>query len=337
MKHDLTERAVRGHWRRILGTGVAALVLAIGIAACGSSGDESESEGKSASEPITVGLLTADLENAAFVEQNELFEEMITESGGKAKVGVYNGDPVKELQITEDWINSGSVDAITGSIFTDGFQSGLEFASANKMPVVLVGSVPEKPLEEGQSTITVDFIEYGETGGEILAKCVNDRLGGKAKVAVLTVPGHADAHVNERFEGQEDALMKGAPGAEIVAEQPGEEEELKSYQAVQTMLLAQPGINTVISLADGASLGALKALKEAGKSSSELCLVGMNASATGLAALKAGDFYGVVHQNQDLIHSIAFEAIQALVADFGDPKYSEQAIVVPDYFEAQYK
>jgi ribose transport system substrate-binding protein len=311
------------------------VVVALLAAGCGGSDNDSGSTGSggtatttagAAQKPFTVGMLVNSLDRQFFVDQVKQLTALVEQAGGKLVTGVYDNDPVKELHIAQDWIQSGQVDVITGGLLVQGFQPALDLAAEKKVPVVLIGAEPTKPLQAGQTSVVQNFKQWGEVVGEELARCVQDRLGGRGEVAILTGPDVPGPVVVDRIAGMKEKLASGAPGAKFVAEAPGNDTQLTSLQAIQTILQAHPDINVVGSVGDDGELGALKALENAGRDATKLCLVGPGMGDASLAALRAGRFYAVTDIGLDQIYRTVIDAVVALHQNINDPRFSKQVL-----------
>lgn len=129
----------------------------------------------------------------------------------------------------------------------------------------------------------------GKVLAEAAAAHIRTRLGGKAKVVLLT---HDNLQfLAPRFTAMRDTLRR-LPGVTIVADiSPATVDRAGGYRTMKTILLAQPKIDVVLG-ADTVVLGALDALREAGKSRSTQFLGGIDGERLAVAELKkAGSPY----------------------------------------------
>jgi ribose transport system substrate-binding protein len=340
-----TSRLPRPRRARWLPAFLAALfLLAVVAVGCGSS-DETDTSGDtsaattegSGSEPasFTAGWMLQSLEDEFFVDQQREMEEIFPELGGEVVFLDSKYDPTRQLQLAQNWLNTGQVDAIAGSVVDiNAFQPVLDQAAKEEVAVVLLGFEPEK-LQVGQSVITQDFKKWGVLGGEAMGKCINERYDGKAEVALLTGPNLPGPVIKDREIGLKEGLEKTAPEAEIVAEAPGENNRLKGLQAMQTVLQAHPDVKGVMSIADEGQLGAMQAFKTAGEDPSELCIIGMDNGTEAHEAFENGEFYSQIDIGVRKLYEMTAEAAAALAENLEDPKYSEQ-VVVTDTFKPLY-
>jgi ribose transport system substrate-binding protein len=128
----------------------------------------------------------------------------------------------------------------------------------------------------------------GKVLGDEAAAYIRTRLNGKAKVVLLT---HDSLQfLAPRFVAMRDAL-KDLPGVVIVADiSPLTVDEAGGAAMMRTILLADADIDVVLG-ADTVVLGALAALREAGKARSDQFLGGIDGEPAAVNEIKAGGPY----------------------------------------------
>ena len=128
----------------------------------------------------------------------------------------------------------------------------------------------------------------GKVLGDAAAAYIRERLGGKAKVVLLT---HDSLQfLAPRFVAMRDAL-RDMPGVAIVADiSPLTVNKEGGKTTMQTILLAQPNIDVVLG-ADTVVLGALSALREAGKARNDQFLGGIDGEPEAVAEIRKGGPY----------------------------------------------
>lgn len=126
----------------------------------------------------------------------------------------------------------------------------------------------------------------GKVLAEAAANYIRTRLGGKAKVALLT---HDSLQfLAPRFTAMRDTL-RAMPGVTIVADiSPATVDKQGGYRTMKTILLAQPNIDVVLG-ADTVVLGALAALREAGKARPDQFLGGIDGEHEAVVEIRKGD------------------------------------------------
>jgi ribose transport system substrate-binding protein len=126
----------------------------------------------------------------------------------------------------------------------------------------------------------------GKVLGEAAATYIKERLGGKARVVLLT---HDSLQfLAPRFVAMRDSL-KDIPGATVVADiSPLTVNKEGGAATMRTILLAHPVIDVVLG-ADTVVLGALAALRAAGKARADQFLGGIDGEPEAVAEIKKGD------------------------------------------------
>lgn len=148
-----------------------------------------------------------------------------------------------------------------------------------------VGTVVPPP-----ATTILNAPQYltGKVLGDEAANYIRTRLGGKARVVLLT---HDSLQfLAPRFTAMRDSL-KTLPGAVIVADiSPLTVDEAGGAAMMRTILLANPDVDVVLG-ADTVVLGALAALRQAGKARDGQFLGGIDGEPAAVEEIKRGGPY----------------------------------------------
>ena len=151
---------------------------------------------------------------------------------------------------------------------------------------VYVGAIVPPPAT---TILNAPQYQTGKVLAEAAATYIRTHLGGQAKVVLLT-------HDNLQFLAPRFAAMRDTfrrlPGVTIVADiSPATVDKAGGYRTMKTILLAQPKVDVVLG-ADTVVLGALYALREAGKARPTQFLGGIDGEREAVAELKkAGSPY----------------------------------------------
>ncbi len=167
----------------------------------------------------------------------------------------------KEIQLVNTYI-ARQVDAIvlsplskTASVtaLNRAREAGIKVVTYNS---TVEGGVPVSFIESDQSNL-------GAQTGQVARSYIEERLGGKARIAILAfkslLPEQSDARTGG-FKGE----ISNLPGAEIVAEQDAWLPEM-AIKKVGDILTANPEINLIWSANEGGTVGAVMAVKNAGQ------------------------------------------------------------------------
>ncbi len=181
-----------------------------------------------------------------------------------------------------------------------------------------VGAIVPPP-----ATTVLNAPQYltGQVLAEAAADYIRTRLGGKAKVVLLT---HDSLQfLAPRFTAMRDTLRT-LPGATIVADiSPPTVDQSGGYRTMKTILLAQPNVDVVLG-ADTVVLGALAALREAGKARPDQFLGGIDGEPEAVAEIKRGG--GPYKASISLASSIFGYAMGQHAADWLEGKSIPQAM-----------
>ncbi|MEO8241581.1 MAG: sugar ABC transporter substrate-binding protein [bacterium] len=146
-----------------------------------------------------------------------------------------------------------------------------------------VGTIVPPP-----ATLLLNAPQYA-TGKALTDKAVsyiNAELGGKANVVLLTQDSMQ--FLTPRFEAMRDGLSK-LPGVTIVADiAPNPVTKQGGFDTMNIILLANPDIDVVLG-GDAVVLGALEALRAAGKDRPNQFLGGIDGEPEAVAEIKKGD------------------------------------------------
>ncbi|MDR1901555.1 MAG: sugar ABC transporter substrate-binding protein, partial [Treponema sp.] len=130
--------------------------------------------------------------------------------------------------------------------------------------------------------------EYGVANGTNAAKWINEKLGGKAEVLLITLD-HVET-VKLRGDGMEDTIKKLCPNAVIVARQYAENMET-AMNITETVLQAHPNLNAIACVNDQHAIGALEAVKNMGIKNDNFYIGGADYTDEGVQKMKEPGSY----------------------------------------------
>jgi len=146
-----------------------------------------------------------------------------------------------------------------------------------------VGTIVPPPAT---SLLNAPQYETGKRLADAAAAYINDKLGGKANVVLLTQD--QIEFLAPRFQAFRDVL-KAMPGVTIVADiTPNPVNKEGGFETMSTILQAHPDIDVVLG-ADTVVLGALAALEAAGKARPDQFLGGIDGEPEAVAAIRKPD------------------------------------------------
>ncbi len=174
--------------------------------------------------------------------------------------------------------------------------------------ILLDRNVDQSLAQAGRDYLTFigsDFIEEGRRSAEWLIKASN----GKAKIIELEGTTGASA-ATERKKGFDDAV-KAQSGMQVVASQNGEFTRDKGRQVAETLLQAHPDATAIFAHNDEMALGAIAALKAAGKvPGKDVLIVSCDGEKEAVESIAAGEF-GATCECNPRFGPKAFATLQA--------------------------
>lgn len=213
----------------------------------------------------------------------------------------------EQVRIIEDLLQRGIDALVVHPSDSNGIVPAVEKAVAKNVPVVTIGTPAnsDKPLFR----TGVDYTETGAVIGEWIAK----KLKGKGNVIVLEGPPQAQ-NARERNAGISESLAK-YPGIKILASQPANFQRLMGMQVMENLLQKYNKVDAVIAANDESALGAVMAIKAAGRSEDGILVAGFDGNEDASWAIKKGQM--AVSYNTDPISS-AYCAAAYLVQYLND-------------------
>jgi ribose transport system substrate-binding protein len=202
--------------------------------------------------------------------------------GLEYRVAVARNDPVKMVEQVEVFLKSGVGALVAAPVDPPSLSRSLQRMIWSGAYVGTVVPPPATSLLNAPQYLT------GKVLGDAAATYIRDRLGGNAKVVLLT---HDSLQfLAPRFVAMRDSL-KNIPGAVVVADiSPQTVNKEGGFTAMRTILLAHPSVDVVLG-ADTVVLGALDALKAVGKTRPDQFLGGIDGEPEAVAEIKKGGPY----------------------------------------------
>lgn len=164
-----------------------------------------------------------------------------------------------------------------------------------------------------------DNVEGGYLAGKAMGEYFKDAAG-KVEVGLIEgVPGHANA------EARKSGFLKGIgeySNIECVASQTANFSIDQAYPVMQNMIQAHPNLKAVFACSDQMALGAIAAIKDAGKTG-EIEVFSFDATDVGLDAVRAGTMVGTVAQYPE---EMGYKGVETAVEALSNPnaKFDEK-------------
>ncbi|MDQ1130050.1 D-ribose ABC transporter substrate-binding protein [Microbacterium sp. SORGH_AS_0888] len=243
--------------RKALVALAAAGALVMGLSGCagGTTGGATNSGGAAGG---LITIIVNDPANPYWKTEGDIAAAEAKQLGYQATVGAHKGDTNTENTLIDTAIANKSVAIILDPANADGSIAAVKKADAAGIPVFLVNA------EINQSGIAkAQLVSNNAQGAALGAQQWESQMGGKGTyVELLGAP--SDNNAQTRSNGYATVLSQ-YPDLVKVGQEVADWDRTKGHDKMQSLLQANPSLNGVISGNDEMALGAIAALKEAGK------------------------------------------------------------------------
>ncbi|PPI40653.1 MULTISPECIES: substrate-binding domain-containing protein [unclassified Rathayibacter] len=324
---------------RYIGLGSVAILAALGMTACSSSGPGSSDAGSTAGSGDGVGvtLIVKTTTNPFFVAMEDGAKEAATSAGVNLTLaaGKEDGDEDTQIQAIENAISKGDKGILitpNGPSVVDAIQKARDAG----LFVIALDTAPD-PADAVDITFATDNFTAGEAIGEWTAAQLD---GKKATIAMLDL---FDDKVVSVDYNRDQGFLTGM-GIDVADDQTnGDEAKTGSYSggdyeivgneatqgaedggrtAMETLLSKNPDVNVVYTINEPAAYGAYQALQAAGKEK-DVLLVSIDGGCAGVKNVKEGLIGATAQQYPVKMAQLGVEAIAQLAEDGTKPSTSE--------------
>jgi ribose transport system substrate-binding protein len=244
----------------------------------------------------TVALVLKTLNHPFFVDMRRGAQEAADRLGVTLQVQAADReiDVEKQMQIVENMIQTGIQALVITPSGSREIVSALVKAKNAKVPIIVVDTRVDAKAAADAGVTTETFVGSDNyAGGKLAGEYLVKVTGGKAHVGILEgIPGHETG--DSRLRGFRDAV-KEAAGVTVVASQPANWERDQGFNVFQNMLQAHPDIDSVFACSDLMALGAIEAIRAAGKTG-KIRVIGFDALDDAKKAIAAGTMEASVAQ-----------------------------------------
>ena len=207
-------------------------------------------------------------------------------------------DPQKQAAMIEDCIARNPDVIAVNAVDPAAVVAPIKKAFEAGIPVVTQNA---NCAPEGYQYLTSFIGSQSYDQGYAVGKMMVGKLG-DADAGVIFLggmPGQTD-YVN-RVQGSMDAWADAGASYTVLADQPAEWSKDKALAVMQDLLTRYPeGIDAVYAVDDPMAIGALEAIKAAGREK-EIAVFGTNGNVDACEAIAAGDMYGTALQMSYLV------------------------------------
>ncbi|MEI5994381.1 D-ribose ABC transporter substrate-binding protein [Candidatus Enterococcus mansonii] len=245
---------------------------------------------------LKVGVSISTLNNPFFVSVKDGIQTLADENKTKTIISDAQNDASKQSNDIDDLIQQ-KVDVIlVNPVDSSAIQPAVEAANEANIPVIAL----DRSSDGGEilTLVASDNVK----GGEMAANFIKEKVGKDAKVAQLEGTPGASA-TRERGKGFESIAKK---DLKVVQSQSADFDRAKGLTVMENILQSSSDIKAVFAQNDEMALGAVEALKSAGKK--DVLVVGFDGNEDGLKAVKAGTLAATVAQQPVEMGKLALQA-----------------------------
>jgi ribose transport system substrate-binding protein len=227
----------------------------------------------------------------------------------------------KQISDIKSLLDRGAQLLIVAPLNSDGLQPALDAAKAKKVPVVTIDrKVTSRPCTDYLTFIGSNFVDQGKRAADELVRVT----GGSGKVAIL-LGASGNNVTTDRTQGFKDELAK-TPSLSVIAEQTGEFDRSKGQAVMEQLIQSHPEITAVYAENDEMGVGAVNALKTAGKApGKDVKIVSIDGTRNAVQLIADGSYNAVIESNPRF-GPLAFETLQK----FADGQPIPASIVITD-------
>jgi fructose transport system substrate-binding protein len=310
---------------------VSALVLAVGLAACGDDDNDataSGSGGGSGGDNVKIGLITKTETNPFFVKMKEGAQKKAAELGADLQTfaGKKDGDNETQVQAVESLIAAGAKGILITPNDSKAIVPALDKARQAGLLVIALDT-PLDPADAADATFATDNFE----AGELIGKWAKGQFEGKdAKIAMLdlnpdqiTVDVARDQGFLKGFgiDLKDEGKIGDEADPRIVGHDVTDGAEEGGRTAMENLLQKDDGVNLVYTINEPAAAGAYEALKAAGKEK-DVTIVSVDGGCPGVENVKSG-VIGATSQQYPLdMASLGVEAVVEFAKSGAKPEPS---------------
>ena len=235
-----------------------------------------------------ISIIVTDPANPYWFTEGEVAKATAEKLGYSANVAAHKGDTNTESTLIDTAITNKSVAIILDPANADGSVGAVKKAVAANIPVFLVNAeINQEGLAKAQ------LVSNNAQGAALGAQQWVEMVGETGNYVEL-FGNPADNNAATRSNGYETVLTQ-YPDLVKAGREVANWDRAQGYKKMQSLLQAHPDIIGVISGNDEMALGAVAALKEAGKLD-QVKVGGFDGSPDAVAAIKAGELQYTVLQ-----------------------------------------
>lgn len=312
---------------RLMTRALVASALLITTAACGSDdsgGSKDSSSGGGGKAGGTVAIITVDPSNPYWKAEVDTAKAAAEKLGYKTTTAAHNNKPDEQNTMIETAINDKVAGILLDPAGADESIAAVQKAVDAKIPVVLINAEISK-TGLAKSQIVSNNAQGATVGAEEWAKAMNYK---GTYVELFGNPSDNNAQV--RSDGYKQVISQ-YPDLKMVGKEIANWDRQEGQEKMEALLSKNPDVQGVIAGNDEMALGAINALKEAGKLA-KVKVLGFDGNQDAVNAVKSGQMVATVLQPIVTGTQAAIEQLNSVIKDgktgVGDEKQAIDCVLI---------
>ena len=221
--------------------------------------------------------------------------------------------PEKELNAVEDAITQKMDGIVLVSISQTSIESSVNTAFNAKVPIMMLFGYSDALKDKMVGSVQAD----GKISGTSIGKWVAQNIPEGQVACIMGQPGRGDAEMyRDAFVSEVEKNAK----LEYVGDLPGDWNRQKAFSQMQNLITSYPDLKACFVQNEDMALGAIQALKEAGKDQ-QVAIVSQNGAPYGLESIAAGGIKATVGWSPSQEAQLALRTLVAYIrGDKNQPK-----------------
>jgi len=221
--------------------------------------------------------------------------------------------PEKELNAVEDAITQKMDGIVLVSISQTSIESSVNTAFNAKVPIMMLFGYSDALKDKMVGSVQAD----GKISGTSIGKWVAQNIPEGQVACIMGQPGRGDA---EMYRDAFVSEVKKNAKLEYVGDLPGDWNRQKAFSQMQNLITSYPDLKACFVQNEDMALGAIQALKEAGKDQ-QVAIVSQNGAPYGLESIAAGGIKATVGWSPSQEAQLALRTLVAYIrGDKNQPK-----------------
>ncbi len=258
---------------------------------------------------VTIGFAQSEKEANPFrIAETQSIKDEAAKLGYKLITTNAQSDLNKEISDIKGMVDQGAQALIISPLNSEGLDPALDYARGKKVPVMTIDRflTTKTACQDYVGWVGSDFVVQGQRAFDALSTATND----DCNLAVLLGAAGVNA-TDDREKGFEDQMAAKKSKMKVIAKQAADYERAKGQTVTAQLLQAHPEINCLYAHNDEMALGAVAALKDAGKKAGDVKILTVDGTKGAVQGIVDGWISGVIESNPRF-GPLAFKALDDL-------------------------